>query len=44
MATFEALKMTSRMRVTDEQAKSLNIVSGPTGIKFAETDIDAEEE
>ncbi len=44
MATFEALKMTSRMRVTDEQAKNLNIVSGPTGIKFAETDVDAEEE
>ena len=32
------------MRVTDDQAKNLNIVSGPTGIKFAETEIDAEEE
>ena len=44
MATFEALKMTSRMRVTDEQAKNLNIVSGPTGINYAETDVDAQEE
>ena len=43
MATFEALKMTSRMRVTDEQAKNLNIVSGPTGITYAETDVDQEE-
>ena len=43
MATFEALKMTSRMRVTDEQAQSLNIVSGPTGITYAETDVDQEE-
>ena len=43
MATFEALKMTSRMRVTDEQAEKLNIVSGPTGISFAETDVDEEE-
>ena len=44
MATFEALKMTSRMRVTDEQAKNLNIVSGPTGITYAESDVDAQEE
>ncbi len=44
MATFEALKMTSRMRVTDEQVKNLNIVTGPTGIKFAETDVGTEEE
>jgi small subunit ribosomal protein S5 len=44
MATFEALKMTSRMRVTDEQAEKLNIVSGPTGITFSETDVDGAEE
>ena len=43
MATFEALKMTSTMRVTEEQTKSLNIVSGPTGITFAETDVNQEE-
>jgi small subunit ribosomal protein S5 len=43
-ATFEALKMTARMRVTEEQEKRLNIVSGPTGITYAETDVDAEEE
>ena len=40
MATFEALKMTSRMRVTDEQAQSLNIVlrrdgCRPGGVKMA---------
>ena len=35
MATFDALRMTSRMRVTDEQAKTLNIVSGPTGVNYA---------
>ena len=44
MATFEALKQTSRMRVTDAQQESLNIVSGPTGITFGETDVDAQEE
>lgn len=44
MATFEALKMTARMRVTEEQASRLNIVPGPIGIKFSETDINTEEE
>lgn len=44
MATFEALKMTARMRVTDEQVQRLNIVMGPTGIKFSETDVSKEEE
>ena len=44
MATFEALKMTSRMRVTEKQANDLNIVSGPTGITYNETDVDAQEE
>ncbi|MDR3074813.1 MAG: 30S ribosomal protein S5 [Candidatus Methanoplasma sp.] len=44
MATFEALKMTARMRVTEEQARRLNIVPGPIGIKFSETDVDVGEE
>ena len=43
MATFDALRMTSRMRVTDEQAKSLNIVSGPTGVNYAESGEQQEE-
>ena len=43
-ATFEALKMTSRMRVTDEQESRLNIVSGPTGITYAESDLEEREE
>ena len=38
MATFEALKMTSTVRVTDVQAQTQNIVSGPVGITAAETD------
>ncbi|HKM09787.1 MAG TPA: 30S ribosomal protein S5 [Candidatus Methanomethylophilaceae archaeon] len=29
MATFEALRMTSSMRVTEQQASELNIISGP---------------
>jgi small subunit ribosomal protein S5 len=44
LATFEALRMTSKMRVTDEQAKEQNIVSGPIGLKIEETDIDSMEE
>jgi small subunit ribosomal protein S5 len=32
MATFDALRMTVRMRVTEEQATKLNIVSGSIGI------------
>ncbi|MCL1978836.1 MAG: 30S ribosomal protein S5 [Methanomassiliicoccaceae archaeon] len=44
MATFEALKMTARMRVTEEQAANLKIVPGPVGIKFSETDVNAKEE
>jgi small subunit ribosomal protein S5 len=44
MATFEALKMTSRMRVTEEQAARLKIVPGPVGIRIQETeDISGEE-
>ena len=44
MATFEALKMTARMRVTEEQASRLNIVPGPIGIRISETDIGPREE
>jgi len=44
MATFEALKMTARMRVTEEQASRLNIVPGPVGIRISETDIGPREE
>jgi len=39
LATFEALKMTVRMRVTDEQTERLNIVSGPVGMTVTETDV-----
>lgn len=44
MATFEALKMTSRMRITEEQTNRLNIVSGPVGITVSETDVNFQEE
>jgi small subunit ribosomal protein S5 len=44
MATFEALKMTARMRVTEEQASRLNIVPGPVGITISETDVGSGEE
>ena len=44
MATFEALRMTSTLRVTEEQAKEQNIVSGPVGITVTETDPDSLEE
>lgn len=40
MATFEALKMTSCMRVTDEQHNLLNIISGPVGVTHSETSLD----
>jgi small subunit ribosomal protein S5 len=39
LATFEALKETTRVRVTDAQRNKLNIVSGAVGIKVAETDV-----
>ncbi|MDD2626537.1 MAG: 30S ribosomal protein S5 [Candidatus Methanomethylophilus sp.] len=43
MATFDALKQTARMRVTDEQTERLKIASGPIGLANAEeTDIDAD--
>ena len=38
MATLEALRMTSTLRVTEEQAKKQNIVSGPVGIADAESE------
>ena len=44
MATFEALKMTASMRVTEEQAEKLKIVPGPVGVRFSETDVDSKEE
>ena len=44
LATFEALRMTSTMRVTDEQAEKQNIVSGPVGITIEETDVTETEE
>jgi len=37
LATFEALRATSTMRVTDEQAEKQNIVSGPVGITITES-------
>ncbi|NLU45358.1 MAG: 30S ribosomal protein S5 [Euryarchaeota archaeon] len=37
-ATFEALKETSRMRVTEAQAERLHIVSGAVGLTVGETD------
>jgi small subunit ribosomal protein S5 len=39
LATFEALKETTRVRVTDAQKDKLNIISGAVGIRVAETDI-----
>jgi len=37
LATFEALKMTARMRITDDQTKRLNIMTGPVEMKVSET-------
>jgi small subunit ribosomal protein S5 len=42
LATFEALKETTRIRVTDTQKSTLNIVSGPIGLTVAETDVNKE--
>ena len=42
-ATFEALRMTSTMRVTEMQTQNQNIVSGPVGVTYQESDMDAEE-
>ena len=43
LATFEALKETTRVRVTDAQRSRLNIVSGPIGITIMETNVNEEE-
>ena len=43
LATFEALKETTRVRVTDAQRSRLNIVSGPIGMTVTETDVGKEE-
>jgi small subunit ribosomal protein S5 len=39
IATFEALKKTSSVRVTDEQRQRLKIVSGPVNIHIATTQV-----
>jgi len=44
IAAFEALRMTSQVRITQEQANRLNIVSGPTKIHVASTFIEEEAE
>ncbi len=38
LATFDALKRTSEIRVSDEQAQRLNIISGPTVAHIIEKD------
>jgi small subunit ribosomal protein S5 len=43
LATFEALKETTRVRVTDNQRSRLNIVSGPIGITRVEANVGKEE-
>jgi len=37
LATFEALKMTARMRITEDQTKKLNIMTGPVVMTVSET-------
>ncbi|MBE6526851.1 MAG: 30S ribosomal protein S5 [Thermoplasmata archaeon] len=44
MATFDALRRTATMRVTDEQAERLNIVAGPTGLNTAESEFEEGEQ
>ncbi len=44
IATFDALKKTSQIRVTDEQRSRLQIVSGPTQIHVASVGVPPEEE
>ncbi len=39
LATFDALRMTSTMRVTRDQAEKQNIVSGPVGITTEEANL-----
>lgn len=40
LATYNALMMTSEMRITAEQEDRLRIMSGPVGLNVNETDID----
>lgn len=42
MATFEALRMTATMRVSPEQAKSQNILTGPVIVQNAALDVEEE--
>jgi small subunit ribosomal protein S5 len=42
LATFEALKMTARMRITDDQTERLNIKTGPVAMKVSETTVKEE--
>jgi small subunit ribosomal protein S5 len=42
LATFDALKRTSEMRVTDEQEKRLKIISGPTRVHVAGAPIEGD--
>lgn len=44
LATYNALMMTSEMRVTDEQQERLRIASGPVNMLIRETDVDGMEE
>ncbi len=43
LATFNALKQTSKMRVSEEQAKRLNIISGPVKLHQSEHQFDEED-
>jgi len=41
MATFDALRQTARVRVTDEQTERLKIATGPIGLANTETDAES---
>jgi len=43
MATFDALRKTAQMRMTEEQMRRLKIVSGPTSVHFSDTEIKNED-
>lgn len=40
LATYNALMMTSEMRISEEQEERLRIMSGPVGLNVGETDFD----
>lgn len=44
MATFDALRQTAKIRVTDEQAERLNIATGPVGLAGADESADIDEQ